>query len=349
MPTPGTGKIDLRSDTKTVPDARMRLAMSEAEVGDDKAGEDPTVKRLEEMSARLLGKEAGLFVASGTMGNLVSIRAQTQPGQEIILERQAHIYLWEGGGISTICGLLPRTIRGVHGFMDPDDVEAAISDGSNVHKGATGIVELENTHNMAGGVALSTEQTRALCDVAHRHGLPVHLDGARIFNAAVAQGVDPAELVEPVDSVQFCFSKSLGAPVGSMICGDRELIERARGVRNLVGGAMRQAGVIAAAAIVALENTPQRLHQDHEHARTIAETLVELPGIHVDLDTVQTNMVYLQVRREDVDAPSLCRALEAYDILAIPRDDANIRLVTHVQVSDEDTERVCRALREVLG
>ncbi|MFO8082200.1 MAG: GntG family PLP-dependent aldolase [Armatimonadota bacterium] len=349
MPIPGTDTIDLRSDTKTQPDAEMRLAMSEAEVGDDKSGEDPTVRRLEEMSAEVLGKEAGLFVVSGTMGNLVSIKTQTRPGQEIICERQAHIYLWEGGGISTLCGLLPRLVPGMDGVMNPDDVEAAISDGSNVHVGATGLVEVENTHNMAGGVAMSVEQTEAICDVAHAHDIPVHCDGARIFNAASALGVAPAELVAPVDTVQFCFSKGLGAPVGSMICGSREFIDEARSVRNVVGGALRQAGVIAAACIVALEEGRKRLHVDHEHARQIADTLDELPGVAVDLSTVQTNIVNLQVRREDVNAPSLCHALEAYEIAAIARNDAEIRLVTHKQVTDEDTDRVCKALREVLG
>ncbi|MFW5867652.1 MAG: threonine aldolase family protein [Armatimonadota bacterium] len=349
MLIPGTDTIDLRSDTKTRPDAEMRLAMSEAEVGDDKSGEDPTVRRLEERSAELLGKEAGLFVVSGTMGNLVAIKTQTRPGQEIICERQAHIYLWEGGGISTICGLLPRLISGVDGVMNPDDVEAAISDGSNVHVGATGLIEIENTHNMAGGTVLSVEQTESICDVAHEHDIPVHCDGARIFNAATALGIDAADLAAPVDSIQFCFSKGLGAPVGSMICGPRDFIDEARNVRNVVGGALRQAGVIAAACLVALEDGRKRLHEDHEHAWQIAETLVELPGVTVDLSTVQTNIVNLEIRREDVNAPGLCRALEAYDIAATPRSDAEIRLVTHRQVTDEDTERVCNALREVLG
>ncbi len=348
MPIPGTDTIDLRSDTKTQPDAQMRLAMSEAEVGDDKTHEDPTIRRLEEMSADILGMEAGLFVVSGTMGNLVSIKSQTRPGQEIICERQAHIYMWEGGGISTICGLLPRLIPGVDGVMRPDDVEAAISNGSDVHVGRTGLIEIENTHNMAGGTAMSVDQTRAICDVAHAHDIPVHCDGARIFNAAIALGVDPADLVAPVDSIQFCFSKGLGAPVGSMICGSQQFIDEARSVRNVVGGAMRQAGVLAAACIVALEER-ERLKEDHEHARQIADTLAELPGVTVDLATVQTNIINLEVRREDVNAPSLCRALDTCEILAVSRNEAEIRLVTHKQVTDEDTERVCEALREVLG
>lgn len=349
MPTPGTHLIDLRSDTKTMPDPRMRLAMAEAEVGDDVAREDPTVNRLEELSAQRMGKQAGLFVASGTMGNLVAIRTHTQPGQEIVLEAWAHVYRYEAGGLSAICGLLPRPVTGEHGRMDPARVAAALSDGSNVHQARTGLLELENTHNVAGGTVLSVEQTRALCEVAHHHGVPVHLDGARIFNAAVALGVDVAELVAPVDSVQFCFSKGLGAPVGSMICGSREFIDECRRFRKVIGGGMRQAGVIAAAALIALEEGPKRLHEDHAHARQIAETLVELPGIEVDLATVQTNIVNLTVRREDVDAPSLCRALGTCDILASPRDATHIRLVTHVQVTDEDTERVCAALRQILG
>ncbi len=349
MPVPGTDLIDLRSDTKTAPDPEMRLAMAEAEVGDDVAREDPTVNRLEEMAARRLGMEAALFVVSGTMGNLAAIKTHTQPGQEIVLESWAHIYRYEAGGLSGICGLLPRPVAGVHGRMDPADVEAAISDGANIHQGRTGLLELENTHNVAGGTVLTVEQTRALCEVAHARGIPVHLDGARIFNAAAALGVDAAELVEPVDSIQFCFSKSLGAPVGSMICGAAEFIDGARRFRKLVGGGMRQAGVIAAAAMIALETGPPRLHEDHANARRIAETLAELPGIHVDLETVQTNIVNLELRRKDINAPSLCRALGTRGILAIFRDDSRIRLVTHVQGTAEDTERVCRALREILG
>ncbi len=349
MPLPGTEPIDLRSDTKTQPDEQMRLAMSRAEVGDDKSGEDPTTRRLEEMSAEILGKEAGLFVVSGTMGNLVSIKTQTRPGQEIICERDAHIYRYEGGGLSAICGLLPRLIPGVHGAMDPAAVEAAISDGSNVHVGPTGLIEIENTHNVAGGTVLPLEHVREICDLAHRHGIPVHCDGARIFNAATALGVSAAELAAPVDTIQFCFSKGLGAPIGSMICGTREFIEAARGVRNIVGGALRQAGVIAAAALVALEEGPKRLHEDHEHARRIAETLAELRGITVDMATVQTNIVNLEVHRDDLDAPGLCGELQRYGILAIPRGAHEIRLVTHKQVDDADTDRVCLALREVLA
>ncbi len=349
MPTPGTGKIDLRSDTKTLPSPAMRQAMAEAEVGDDVSGEDPTVNRLEATCAERLGKEAGLFVASGTMGNLVCLYTHTRRGQDLIVERRAHLYHFEVGGLAEICGLVARPVEGERGRMSPEQVEAAITEPGNIHTSPTGLLALENSHNLAGGTVLSVEQTQALCEVAHAHGLPVHLDGARIFNAAVAAGVEVSELVAPVDSVQICFSKGLGAPVGSMICGTADFIEEARRVRKLFGGGMRQAGVIAAAAEVALRDTPPRLAEDHANARLIADTLAQLPGISVDLETVQTNMVYFAVDREDLTAPALCDALGAYDIIAAPRDEREIRFVTHVQVSRSDAERVCAALTEVLG
>jgi len=327
----------------------MRRAMAEAEVGDDVAGEDPTVNRLEATCAERLGKEAGLFVVSGTMGNLVCLYTHTEPRQEMICERRAHLYNYEAGGFARICGLAVRPIEGDKGRMEPKHVEAAIIPPGNLHRAPTGLLALENTHNLAGGTVLTVEQTQALCDVAHGHGVPVHLDGARVFNAAVALGVDVKELVEPVDSVQVCFSKSLGAPVGSMICGSKDFVDEVQGVRKVLGGGMRQAGVIAAAAQVALDTGVERLAEDHANARLIAETVAGLPGISVDLETVQTNMIYLTVEREDVDAPGLCEALGAYGILADPRDQVSIRFVTHVQVSRSDTERVCAALKEVLG
>ena len=349
MPTPETGKVDLRSDTKTLPSPAMRRAMAEAEVGDDVAGEDPTINRLEATCAERLGKEAGLFVVSGTMGNLVCLYAHTRRGQDLIVERRAHLYNFEVGGLAEICGLVARPIEGERGRMSPEQVEAAITPADNIHKSPTGLLALENSHNLAGGTVLSVEQTQALCDVAHAHGVPVHLDGARIFNAATALGVEVSELVAPVDTLQLCFSKGLGAPVGSMICGPADLIEETRRVRKLFGGGMRQGGVIAAAAEVALQETPPRLAEDHANARLIAETLAELPGISIDLETVQTNMLYFAVDREDLTAPGLCDALIAWDIIAAPRDEREIRLVTHVQVTRSDAERVCAALREVLG
>lgn len=349
LPTPGTGKIDLRSDTKTLPSPEMRRAMAEAEVGDDVAGEDPTINRLEATCAERLGKEAGLFVVSGTMGNLVCLYTHTRPGQDLIIERWAHLYNFEVGGLAEICGLVARPIEGERGRMTPEQVEAAITPADNIHKSPTGLLALENSHNVAGGTVLTVEQTQALCEVAHAHSVPVHLDGARVFNAAVAVGVEVSELVAPVDTLQLCFSKSLGAPVGSMVCGPADFIEETRRVRKVFGGGMRQAGVIAAAAEVALEETPPRLAEDHANARLIAETLAELPGISIDLETVQTNIINFALEREDLDAEGLCEALAAYDIIATFRDFAHIRFVTHVQVTRSDAERVCAALEEVLG
>jgi threonine aldolase len=340
--------IDLRSDTKTLPSPAMREAMMRAEVGDDMAGEDPTVRRLEEMSAELLGREAGLFVTSGTQGNLVSMMTHTRPGQILFCHEQAHIAIYEQGGLARICGLLLSPLPGRHGALDPSVLEAAFPP-DDVHRARPGLVELENTHNNCGGTVLTKEQIDAAAEVAHAHGVPLHIDGARIFNASVALGVPAAELTASADSVQFCFSKGLGAPVGSMIVGSRAFIEEARRNRKVVGGAMRQAGVIAAAAIVALEESIPLLAADHAHARQIAETLASLPGIEVDLETVQTNIVFFRVCRPDINAPQLCDRLAQYDVKAAARDAQTIRFVTHRDISDSDTDVVCGALREILG
>ncbi len=339
--------IDLRSDTKTLPSDLMRKAMAEAEVGDDVAGEDPTVNELEARAAEILGKEAALFVTSGTQGNLVSLLAHTQPGQKIILEQDAHIFHYERGGLARIAGLLAHPLPG-HGAMDPADVEAAIWP-QEVHRAPTGLIELENTHNRAGGSCLSVEQTEAICEVARRHRVPVHIDGARIFDAAVALEVPACQLAAPADSVTFCLSKSLGAPVGSLVCGSAEFIARAREFRKILGGGMRQVGIIAAAGLVALEHELPRLHEDHKKARQIAETLQELPGVYLDITTVQTNMVRFELHRDDMTAPDLCARLADYGINAIAQDAIRIRFVTHRDVSFADVERVCSALRTVLA
>ncbi len=341
-------KIDLRSDTKTLPSDLMRKAMANAQVGDDVAGEDPTVNALEARAAELLGKEAALFVTSGTQGNLVSVLAHTQPGQKIIFEQDAHIFHYERGGLARIAGLLAHPLPGHHGAMDPADVEEAIWP-QEAHRAPTGLIALENTHNRAGGTCLSVEQTEAVCEVAHRHGVPVHIDGARIFDAAVALEVPACQLAAPADSITFCLSKSLGAPVGSLVCGSGEFIARAREFRKILGGGMRQAGIIAAAGLVALEHELPRLHEDHEKARQIAETLQELPGVHLDITTVQTNMVRFELRREDMSAQELCARLADYGINAIAQDGTRIRFVTHRDISFADAERVCTALREVLA
>jgi len=340
--------IDLRSDTKTRPTEAMRRAMAEAEVGDDVAGEDPTVNKLEAVATDLLGKEAGLLVASGTQGNIVSLLALTEPGQKLILEQDAHIFHYERGGVARLAQLLVHTLPGHYGAMNPNAVEAAIWP-DEIHRAPTGVVALENTHNRAGGTCLSVEHTNDICGVAHRHGVPVHIDGARIFDAAVALGVEARELVAPADSVTFCLSKSLGAPVGAVICGEEAFIARAREYRKMLGGGMRQAGIIAAAGLVALEQELPRLHEDHKKARKVAEVLAELPGVRLDMATVQTNMVLFELHREDMTVPQLCEQLAEYDIKAIARNGVEIRFVLHRDISIGDTERVCAALEEVLG
>ncbi len=340
--------IDLRSDVKTLPTDLMRRAIFEAELGDDVAGEDPTVNALEARAAELMGKDAALLVTSGTQGNLVSMLAHTQPGQKIILEQDAHMFYYESGGLARLAGLMAHPLRGHYGALDPDDVEAAIWPPS-VHSPSTGLVALENTHNRAGGTCLSVEQTAAVCEVAHRHGVPVHIDGARIFNAAVALGVEARELAAPADSITFCLSKSLGAPVGSLVCGDTDFINRARQFRKILGGGMRQAGIIAAAGLVALEYELPRLPEDHEKARRVAAALNDLPGVKLDMATVQTNMVLFELRRDDMTAPEFCQRLADYEIKAAAQSEVRVRFVTHRDISFDETDKVCAALREVLG
>lgn len=344
----GTAMIDLRSDTKTMPTEAMRQAMVEAKLGDDVAGEDPTVNELEAVAAELLGKEAGLLVTSGTQGNIVSLLALTEPGQKLILEQDAHIFHYERGGVARLAGLMVHTLPGHYGAMNPEEVETAIWP-DELHRAPTGAVALENTHNGSGGACLSVEHTNDICEVAHRHGVPVHLDGARVFDAAVALGVDARELVADVDSVTFCLSKSLGAPVGGVICGEEVFIARAREYRKMLGGGMRQAGIIAGPGLVALEQELPRLHEDHKRARKIAEVLADLPDVRLELATVQTNMVLFELHREDMNAPQLCARLAQYEIKAKARSEVQIRFVLHRDITFEDTEQVCVALEKVLG
>ena len=344
----GTAMIDLRSDTKTMPTEAMRRAMVEAEVGDDVAGEDPTVNELEAVAAEMLGKEAGLLVTSGTQGNIVSLLALAEPGQKLIVEQDAHMFHYERGGVARLAGLLVHTLPGHYGAMDPAEVEAAIWP-DEIHRAPTGAVTLENTHNRAGGTCLTVEHTNDICEVAHRHGVSVHIDGARIFDAAVALGVEVRELVAEADSVTFCLSKSLGAPVGDVICGDEGFIARAREYRKMRGGGMSQAGIIDGPGLVALEQELPRLHEDHKKAKRVAEVLAELPGVRLELATVQTNMVLFELQREDMTAPQLCERLAEYNIIVAARSEVQIRFVLHRDVSFDDTEQVCVALEKVLG
>lgn len=329
--------VDLRSDTVTLPTPSMRKAMHEAEVGDDVYGEDPTVNRLEEAIAERLGKEAGLFVASGTMGNLVSLLTHSQRGREVILGDEAHIFHYEAGGISALGGVHVRTVPNrPDGTMDPLAVEDAIRNPDNVHHPRTCLICLENTHNRCGGAAPSVEQMALIRAVADRHGLPVHLDGARIFNAAIALCVDARDLAAQADSVQTCFSKGLAAPVGSAIVGGRAFIEEARRNRKVVGGGMRQAGVIAAAALVALNEMVDRLAEDHANARLFAERLAQVDGYDVDLARVQTNIVRVGVGRPGVTAPQVAEALGREGVKVNAMDARHIRAVTHYGIERED-------------
>jgi threonine aldolase len=340
--------VDLRSDTVTLPTPAMREASYQAEVGDDVYGEDPTVNQLEAMAARRLGMEAGLFVVSGTMGNLVALLTHCGRGDEFIVGHIAHTFLYEAGGSAALGGIHPRTVPNQpDGTLDLADVETAIR-AENVHFPRTRLICLENTHNRCGGAVLTPEYTKAACQLAQRHGLAVHLDGARIFNAAVALGVDVKELVEDVDSVQFCLSKGLSAPVGSVVCGDEEFIREARRGRKIVGGGMRQAGIIAAAGVVALEQMVDRLAEDHANARLLAEGMAEIPGLAINLDRVQTNIVIFEVASERLTPSEFAAKLGEGGVKLLPIGGHRLRAVTHYGIEADDIEVALAVVREVM-
>jgi threonine aldolase len=343
-----TKVIDLRSDTVTRPSAAMRRAMAEAEVGDDVYLEDPTVNRLQERAAETFGREAGLFVPSGSMGNLACIMAQTERGQEVICEAAGHVYSYEMASMAALGGVLPRVIPSNDGIMTWAQIEPAIRE-KHYSRPQTALIGLENTHNMAGGTVYPTALAESICDKAHEAGLRVHLDGARIFNAAVylGQGVDAA--TKKYDSVQFCFSKGLGAPVGSMIVGSRALIERCRVIRKMLGGGMRQVGVLAAAALVALEEGPKRLHVDHENAQYLAQGLAGLPRIGIQPEKVQTNIVIYDVGATGMSSGQFLQQLAARRVLGGPVDGRRVRMVTHLDVDRDDIEQALRVIGEVVG
>ena len=340
--------IDLRSDTVTKPSPAMRRAMAEAEVGDDVYLEDPTVNRLQNRAAEIFDREAGLFVPSGSMGNLVSIMAQTSRGQEVICEAAGHIYNYEMASMSAIGGVLPRVIPAEDGIMSWDQIGAAIREKSYA-RAQTALVGLENTHNMAGGTVYPTRLAHEISDNAHRAGIKVHLDGARIFNAATYLGENVAEMTRGFDSVQFCFSKGLGAPVGSMIVGAKEFIERCRVIRKTLGGGMRQVGVLAAGALIALEEGPKRLHLDHENARFLAEGLASLPRIRIKPAKVQTNIVLFDVSETGWTSGEFLRRLSERKVLGGPVDARRVRMVTHLDIDRSDIEQALRMIGEVVS
>lgn len=335
--------VDLRSDTVTRPTPEMRRAMAEAEVGDDVLGDDPTVQALEATAARLTGKEAALFMPSGTMSNSVAINVHTRPGDEVLLDWDAHSARYEVGAPAVVSGVVLRQFRSCKGVPDVADVAGALQKETE-HSPGTRLVVLENTHNVAGGAVVPLEVHAAVWELAHANGVAVHVDGARIFNASVATGIPVQSFAKYADTLTFCLSKGLGCPVGSVLCGSRVTVERARRVRKMLGGGMRQAGILAAAGLYALQHHVQRLAEDHRRARALALALVDLPGVSVDLDTVQTNMVYFTTA---ADADRWIELLRDRGILCLALGPRRIRLVTHLDVSDEDVVRAVEALRQV--
>ena len=340
--------IDLRSDTVTRPTPEMRKAMAEAEVGDDVFGDDPTVNSLQEYAAELLGKEAGLFVPTGSMGNQVCLGVLAEPADEVICESQAHFLHYEGGSVAAHWGLVVRPVQGSGGVVTADQVEPLLRPG-NDHNPRTAVVAIENTHNSAGGRIFPLDEARAIAKVCRDNSVSVHLDGARIFNAQAATGSPVSEWAACADTVTFCFSKGLGGPIGSMVCSTKENITKARRLRKRLGGGMRQVGVIAAAARVALETGPGRLAEDHANARALAEGLAELHPEAVDLASVETNMVYLNLRPFNKRGPEVSEALLAEGVLTLGLAADVMRLVTHRDVSAEDTSRALKALVSVLN
>lgn len=340
--------IDLRSDTVTLPTEEMRRAMAEAEVGDDVYGEDPTIQRLESLAAEIMGKEAALFVPSGTMGNQVSVMTHTQRGDEVIMEAESHVYYYEVGAMAVLSGVQARPVPGKRGVMDPDDVRKAIRERNNIHFPRTSLVVLENTHNRGGGKVLPLENVKAISDIAHSNGLSVHMDGARIFNAQVATGIPVSEYAKYADSVMFCLSKGLCAPVGSMVVGSKDFINKARKNRKMLGGGMRQAGVLAAAGIIALTKMVDRLQEDHDNAKLLAQKLQQL-GYGVDPEEVETNMVVVDVTPTGKDVHTMETELRSRGVLANANSPKTLRLVTHYGITRDDVIMAVDAFAHIMS
>jgi len=338
--------IDLRSDTVTHPTPEMRRAMAEAEVGDDVYGEDPTVNRLEAMAAERLGKEAAVYVPSGSMANLVAGLTHCQRGDEVVMGSDAHIFHNEVGSFSMLGSIHVRTVpNDPVGMMDPDQVVAAVRP-DNIHQPRTALICLENTHNRCSGAVIDREYTTIIGDIAHRYDAALHIDGARLFNAAVALGVSPAELAGPADTVSFCLSKGLSCPVGSLVVGSREVIDRARKNRKVLGGGMRQAGIIAAAGVVALDTMVGRLSEDHDNARHMAKGLAAMPGLNLDPEAIQSNIVIFEVA--DRSAPEFINALKEEGILISYTGGHRVRMVTHYGITEQDVDEALTVVEAVV-
>ena len=341
--------IDLRSDTVTNPTEEMRKAMALAEVGDDVYGEDPTVNSLQQLSAEELGKEAALFVPSGTMGNLISLLTHCNRGDQAIMGHLGHTFLFEVGGVSALGGVFPHTLQNrPDGTLALEDIRSAIHDNDD-HTPRSRLIILENTHNRCGGIAISKEYSDQVASIAHQNGMSLHIDGARIFNAACALNTSAAKLVETADSVTFCLSKGLCAPVGSVVCGSKDFILRAKKIRKQLGGGMRQAGIIAAAGIIAVSKMTKRLSEDHERAKILANGLSQLEGLRIDLATPTTNMIFVSLN-EDIKLSSedLLSNLQSLGIRIGRVDKRQFRLVTHYWISDDDVRKCIKAFKAVL-
>lgn len=338
--------IDLRSDTVTKPSAKMRAAMAEAEVGDDVYGEDPTINRLEQRAAEVFGKEAALFVPTGTMGNSIAVKMHTHHGEEVLCEARSHLMDWELSMMAWFSGCLARVVSSPDGILTWSRIEPALR-AKGPHNAPTTLIAIENTHNMAGGTVYPLEVIDEIGIEAHDRGLKLHIDGARIFNASVATGAPVSRIAREADSVMFCLSKGLGAPVGSLLTGSAASIDQARLYRKRLGGGMRQAGVLAAAGLIALEESPARLHEDHANARFLAERLSEIPGIEIDASQVRTNIVIFDISGLGISTQQFSQNLKSRGVLANGVDAKRMRILTHVDVNRGDCERAAEALAEV--
>lgn len=340
--------LNLRSDTVTLPTKEMYDAIMECQLGDDNRQEDPTVNKLEKMAANMFEKESAILLTSGAMGNLVGVMVNTRPGDEIIMEQDAHIWHDEQGAFAAIGSVVAHLVKGVLGYPRPEDIENAIRPLNNVHKPKTALVCLENTHNHAGGTVLTAEQIDEVAEVAHRHNIPVHLDGARIFNASVKLGISVSRLTRNVDTVTFCLSKGLCCPAGAIFLGKKETIERARRIRKLLGGTMRQAGILAAPAIVALNTMIDRLQNDHETAAILAREICRIPFLTINMKTVQTNMVYVDISQTKIKSEDFVSRLKQYNIEMLVAGPYYLRLVTHRHVCKEDVPRIVAAIKNIV-
>lgn len=336
--------VDLRSDTVTKPSQEMRAAMASAEVGDDVFGEDPTVNELQQAVARMFDKEDGLYVPSGTMGNQLAVKTHTQPGNEIILEADAHIFKYEAGAAGMLSGVITKILPGIHGVLTADQIDHSVNRTDDIHAAPTGLIALENTHNRAGGTIYPLDEIQKIAEVAQRRKIPLHLDGARIMNACVASNIKPMEYGKYFDSVSICLSKGLGAPVGSVLIGTKRFIDKARYFRKAYGGGMRQAGILAAAGLYALRHNVDKLLEDHIKAKKLAEAVAQLKSFTIDLATVQTNIVIFSVKRGT--SYEIIDKLKDQGILAIPFSDIKIRFVTHLDVTMDDIDHTINTLKK---